>query len=333
MTYNFGTYFTVSPTSGPANGSITLNGIGFTANSSVNISYLNPLSSTWVPIVNNLPTTSAQNFSYTFNAPDLLQNNTAGDNQPLSDNIVFRAQDNSNGHSYNTTIPYTEWRRGLTQVADQTATGLYGNNTNLATTAFVQNGQSIIVAGEWFSPGTASLLWDGTINLGTATTDRNGFFNATVLVPTTTAGQHTLTINDGASNFCVNLTRLPTVTNDYDGLWHTSDFPINLTSDYNVNETFYSINNGPICNVTANGPPVITTENGNNTLEYWSTWDIYGTGTMELPHVTLTGIKLDKTPPTGSITTSSNIVNYSHSHAQFIRNRQRFRSRTDAFLK
>ena len=67
----------------------------------------------------------------------------------------------------------------------------------------------------------ASLLWDGTTNLGTATIDGTGFFNATVLVPTTTAGQHTLTINDGASNFCVNITRLPTVANDYDGLWHT----------------------------------------------------------------------------------------------------------------
>jgi hypothetical protein len=308
LTYNFGTYFTVSPTSGPANGSITLNGIGFTANSSVNISYLNPITSAWVS-VNNLTTTSTQSFTYPFNAPDLLQNNTAGDNQPLSDNIVFRAQDNSNGHSYNATVPYAEWRRGLTQVADQTATRLYGNNTNLATSAFVQSGQSIIVAGEWFSPGSASLLWDGTISLGTVSTDANGFFNASVLVPATTAGQHTLTINDGASNFCVNLTRVPAVTNNYDGSWHTSDLIINLTPDSNVNETFYSINNGPICNVTANGQPVITTEGSNNTLEYWSTWYSYETGTMELPHVTLTGIQVDKTPPTGSITTSNNIVN------------------------
>ena len=307
LTVNFGP-LTVSPTSGPAGGLITLNGIGFTANSSVNISYLNPVNSTtWVSI-NNLTTTSTQNFTYTFNAPDLLQNNTAGDNQPLFDNIVFRAQDNSTGNSYNTTIPYTEWRRGLTQIGNNAATGLYGNNTNLATTAFVQNGQSIIVAGKWFSPGNASLLWDGTINLGTVTTDATGLLNATIQIPTTPAGQHTLTINDGVSNFCVNLTRLPTVTNDYDGLWHVTDFLINLTPDYNVNETFYSINNGSVCNVTVNGQPVITTEGSNNTLEYWSTWDIYGTGTMELPHVTLTGIELDKTAPTGSITTSSDYV-------------------------
>jgi hypothetical protein len=69
-----------------------------------------------------------------------------------------------------------------------------------------------------------------------------------------------------------------------------------------VNETFYKLNDGPIFNVSTNGQPTISTE-GNNTLEYWSIWNVYGTGLNELPHVTLTGIKLDNTPPTGTITT------------------------------
>ena len=90
-----------------------------------------------------------------------------------------------------------------------------------------------MVAGKWFSPGTASLLWDDTISLGTATIDGTGSFNATVTVPTTPAGQHTITINDGTS-FCVNITRLPTVANDYDGLWHANNVTINLTPDFNV---------------------------------------------------------------------------------------------------
>jgi hypothetical protein len=295
---------TVSPTSGPPGGLITLSGIGFTAGSSVNISYLNPSNSTRVPIVNNWATNSSS-FTYNMTVPDLLRNNSANDSQPLFDKIIFQAQDNSNGNSYNTTVPYTEWRRGLTQIVNATATGLYGNNTNLATTAFAQNNKSIVVAGEWFSPGTASLLWDGTKSLGTVVIDANGFFNASVLVPATPAGQHTLTINDGASNFCVNLTRVPEVTTNYDGSWHTSDLTINLTSDSNVNETFYSINNGSICNVTVNGQPVITTEGSNNTLEYWSTWYSYGTGTIELQPETLTGIKLEKTAPVGSMQINS----------------------------
>jgi cell division septation protein DedD len=109
---------------------------------------------------------------------------------------------------------------------------------------------------------------------------------------------------------------VPEVTDDYDGSWHTSDLIINLTPDSNANETFYSINNGPICNVTSNGQPVITTEGSNNTLEYWSTWNVYGTVTMQLPHMTLTEIELDKTAPQGSIQinngaayTSSSAVN------------------------
>ena len=118
-----------------------------------------------------------------------------------------------------------EWRRGLTQIGNQTATGLYGNCTNLTTDVFVENGQSIVIAGKWFSPGIASLLWDGNVSLGTTTVEANGNFNATITVPTTTAGQHSIVVNDGASNFCVNITRLPTVTNDYNYVnsWHTSN--------------------------------------------------------------------------------------------------------------
>ena len=141
--------------------------------------------------------------------------------------------------------------------------------------------------------------------MGTAVIDDTGFFNATMQVPTTVAGQHSLTINDGSSNFCVNLTRLPNVANDYAAGWHTSNITINLTPDYPVNETFYSINGGPVFNVTTNGEPTITTEGDSNTLKYWSTWNVYGTGLSELPHVTLTGIELDKTAPTGTITTAS----------------------------
>ena len=206
-------------------------------------------------------------------------------------------------------FPTRSGEEALAQIGNSAATGLYGNNTNLAASFFVQNGGSILVCGEWFSPGNVSLLWDGVTGLGTILTNETGFFNTTVLVPTTTAGQHTLVIRDNCSDFCFNLTRLPTVSNDYMDLWHTSDFTINLTPDYSVNETFYTINNGTACNVTANGQPTITTEGNSNTLEYWSTWNVNGTSTMELAHVTLTGIKLDKTAPAGSITINGNYVN------------------------
>ncbi|MEM2168116.1 MAG: hypothetical protein QXR74_07125 [Candidatus Bathyarchaeia archaeon] len=88
----------------------------------------------------------------------------------------------------------------------------------------------------------------------------------------------------------------PYTTHNYDELWHISDFIITLTAVDNesrVAETYYRINNEPIKAVSVDGHPIITTENANNTLEYWSV-DAAGN---EEPHKILTGIKLDKSAP------------------------------------
>jgi len=93
----------------------------------------------------------------------------------------------------------------------------------------------------------------------------------------------------------------PPVTSDnYDGLWHATDFAITLTAtdDFSgVNETFYRINNGQIQNVSSGGQPVITSEDANNILEYWSVDNV---GREEDRHF-LTEIKLDETTPFGSV--------------------------------
>jgi parallel beta-helix repeat protein len=93
----------------------------------------------------------------------------------------------------------------------------------------------------------------------------------------------------------------PATFDDYDGLWHTSEFTITLTA-YDVwsgiKETYYRINEGSVQNISAHGHPLIITESANNTLEYWS---VDKAGIEEIPHNFLTGIKLDKTAPTGSI--------------------------------
>lgn len=300
LTTNFGTQVSVSPTSGAPNSAITLNGNAFSMGSSVNISYRNPTNGTWIPIIDNWPMNS-ENFSYHLNAPDTLQVNSAGDNQQQFDNIIFRVIDNYNGRAYNTAVPYMEWRRGLSQVGNITAIGLFGNNTNLASDVFLKNGDLVPILGQWFNPGSLSLIWDNKTILGTISTDINGSFNGTLQVPTTTAGQHVLTINDGLISFFVNITRLPRIANNYLDQWHNTDFAINLLPDYSVNETFYRINEGEISNITTEGQPKITNEGYNNTVEYWSTWNVYGSSLNELPHTTVSGIKLDKTPPTGTI--------------------------------
>jgi hypothetical protein len=91
----------------------------------------------------------------------------------------------------------------------------------------------------------------------------------------------------------------PTTSHDYDGAWHTSDFTINLTAidSSGISETYYRINGGPIQNISRDGQPRITMENGNNTLEYWN---VDNAGNQETPKM-LTEIKLDKTKPIGTL--------------------------------
>lgn len=302
ITSNFGTEVTVSPTSGPPSGSITLNGIGFTAGSSVNISYLNPVNSSWITLINNYATPTGE-FAYTLNAPDLLRNNPSGDNPAQSETLTFKVTDNSNGHSYNSTNQYVEWRRGLNQVGSATAGGLFGNNTDLSRTVFVNNGQSITLGGRWFNPGSATILLDGTTSLGTATVDADGMFSKSIVVPTTSAGQHSLIIQDAHSDFRVNITRLPAATDNYTDAWRTANFTVNLTADLGGTQIYYRINGGSNSTVSANGQPRITVE-GVYPLEYWLVWDVYGFGSMELTHSTVT-VKLDSTAPNGTVTTSS----------------------------
>ena len=93
----------------------------------------------------------------------------------------------------------------------------------------------------------------------------------------------------------------PVTVDNYDNSWHVVDYKINLaaTDDLSgVAETYYKINDGPTQTVSAQGQPSITTESPDNTLEYWSV-DLAGNTET---HNILTGIKLDKNPPTGTIT-------------------------------
>jgi PKD repeat protein len=93
----------------------------------------------------------------------------------------------------------------------------------------------------------------------------------------------------------------PTTVNNYDKLWHTTGFVINLTATDDFSgpaETYFKINDGTNKTVSTNGQPIITTEGANNTLEYWS---VDKAGNEELPHKVLKEIKLDKTAPRANL--------------------------------
>jgi hypothetical protein len=293
---------TVSPSSGFAGKQITLQGTSFTADSTVNLSYFSPVTQTWNTIANNLPVSHTNNFSYTLNAPDLGIANAAGDNPQAFDNIIFAALDNSLCQSFNSVNSFTEYRKGLTQIGNNVAAGLFGNNTDLSSLTLVQAGQNLVVCGKNFSPGTITAIYDGTYDMGSSIVGEDGSFNATFTVPNqASAGKHTITLGGVGGNFMFTVTQLPKIVADYDGSWKSADFAVSLSSEgTGVSEIFYKINGGETKTVSVNGQPQFTTEGANNSLEYWG---IYNgeTSSIELAHRTIGNIKLDKSAPAGSL--------------------------------
>ena len=99
-------------------------------------------------------------------------------------------------------------------------------------------------------------------------------------------------------NITVEIDSIPPSTQaNYDNLWHRSDFIINLAASDTqggVEDIYYKINSSTTQSVKTSGQPVISVEGANNVLEYWS---VDKAGNEELPHNTIVGIKLDKTPP------------------------------------
>ena len=156
--------------------------------------------------------------------------------------------------------------------------------------------------------GDADILPNGDI-LGTFGCQTHYVQNSTgaVLVEVNPkSGQvvRTYTFSYGIGIYRVEYIPLETLS-DYDGAWHTTDFNINLASANDLaglSDIYYKINGGPTQSVNIDGQPHITQQGANNTLEYWS---VDSTGLEELPHKTLSGIKLDETPPDLQITSPS----------------------------
>ncbi|MFH1199400.1 MAG: putative Ig domain-containing protein, partial [Candidatus Omnitrophota bacterium] len=110
----------------------------------------------------------------------------------------------------------------------------------------------------------------------------------------------------------------PVTTTNYVGAWSNENVSIILTATDNlsgIKNTYYKINNGQTFVVNVSGQPVITTEGANNSLEFWS---VNNANIEELPHKTLSNIKLDKTAPVitnvvpqNAVTVSQNTITVS----------------------
>jgi hypothetical protein len=190
----------------------------------------------------------------------------------------------------------------------------YGMAEQATLTATTQNNSAPIssmnVSLQVTAPNGTTILVQNNL------TDAQGQLIITFYLPEQ-YGQYTATaqttilgkaIEDSANFTVTKDTTPPTTTNDYDGKWHTSSFTITLTAIDNesgVEDTYYRVNDGPVENVSIGGQPRVTLESVNNTLEYWS---MDNAGNEELPHNFLTGIKLDKTAPSGSIIIGGNLT-------------------------
>jgi len=88
----------------------------------------------------------------------------------------------------------------------------------------------------------------------------------------------------------------PVTKHDYDGKWHTEDFSVNLSANDNEGvgllATKYRLNYGEEKNAQWDGQPYIT-DNGKNTLEFWSVDKLGNEGSHEI----LADANLDKLPP------------------------------------
>ena len=223
-------------------------------------------------------------------------------------------------------------------VLDDTAVDLYTSGRDIyygfglvnASAAVFATPSDFNVDFSWAPPtpyAGLSLAFDGSASFGQVngfTTYMWAFGDGTTATFDSPAAMHTyassgvysvnLTVSDafgfGFKNSSVKTVTVcldnivPVTVNNYDGLVHPQSFTITLTASdigSGVAETYYRINGGPVRTVRADGQPFITLE-GVNTLEYWS---VDYVGNEELPHKTLTDIKLNKTNPPDSTPTPS----------------------------
>jgi hypothetical protein len=198
----------VSPTQGTGGTPLTFTGSGWPAGSTVQIYYQDPYYG-W-KILSSTNANSQGQISYSCLAPDQLSSLSSSDSYEGYTSISFKAQTPS-GLVYSGVTYFSEYERGLKIVGSATASGLYGNGTDLSSLVRVRAGDVITVSGKWFHAGSPIYIrWDGkqvvdtvthdqwtsTVPIGQTAANANGAFTTTVTVPQANAGVHYLQVED-----------------------------------------------------------------------------------------------------------------------------------------
>jgi hypothetical protein len=213
----------ISPSSGPGGVTVQFTGSGYPASTSVTIAYQDPTFGTW----NYLGATTANasgSITFATEIPDLRKSLGAYDSSETYDLLSFRTEISGSVYCY---ADYNQYLRGLKKVGSVTATGLYGNGTNLVSTVTVKAGDTIALSGKWFhSSSVIYVRWDGAAVVGTLTTDewRNaviigtsiasstGSFESTVTIPTAEVGEHYVAVEDSETIVIIKISLEPSPT-------------------------------------------------------------------------------------------------------------------------
>ncbi|MCL1977468.1 MAG: hypothetical protein FWG55_05130 [Candidatus Bathyarchaeota archaeon] len=208
--------FQITPNEGPGGIPVKFSGSGYPAFSTIDIAYYDPTYSEY-RAWRKETTDASGSFSFTAEMPDLGKSNYQGDNPETFNRVQFKTQCQGLTYSFAT---YNQYARGLKTIGDQTAYGLYGNNSNLISTVKVKAGDTFTITGKWFHPGAIYVLldskatvgtvthsqWNDAIRIGSAIANNLGNFEAKVTIPDSTdGGEHYIAIEDSDDTLIVKI--------------------------------------------------------------------------------------------------------------------------------
>lgn len=198
------------PPSGPGGAYVQFTGSGYPASTQVTLSYQDPTYGTWNAWASTTSDVNG-NIAFSCQMPDLKQGSYNGDNLNATatySTISFRSDVYNVSYGY---VNYYEYYRGLTQIGNTVATGIFGNGTDLSSSVSPRPGDSLTISGKWFYPGIVYIRFDGTAVVGTVTADQwksaqilssttasatTGALSTTVTIPTASGGSHFIAIDD-----------------------------------------------------------------------------------------------------------------------------------------
>ncbi len=214
------TSFQIAPAAGPGGINALFTGSGYSAFTTIDVAYYDQTYYEW-RLWKTVTTNQSGGFSFMSVIPDLGRSNYQGDASEIVSRLQFRTQSQTTGLVYSY-ANYDQYARGLKQIGSLTAYGLYGNNSNLASSVKVKTGETLTITGKWFNPNDVIYLlldseavvgsvtgnqWGTSLPIGQSTANAAGYFEATATIPNDIdGGEHYLAVEDSQSKLIVKIT-------------------------------------------------------------------------------------------------------------------------------